>query len=88
MNIEEYAEVISAKLDIRYYQDGRRFHASFEGCEVKEGIFLRSESGLGRTHDDAVVAYAEQIQGQTLVFNATSKALRREFVVPESLTAE
>ena len=46
---------------------------AFRSCEVKNGDFLISEFGKGRTFHEAVDNYLERISGKRLVFNACSE---------------
>ncbi len=58
-----------------------RYFAFFRGCEVKSDAILSTKFGNGSTPNKAVRAYAENISGKLLVFNAMSPN-RREIVAP------
>lgn len=64
---------------------GPPFYASFEYVDVKDDGILSSVFGEGATEHEAVVNYANKIQGQPLVYNAYGDA-RTEFVAPLWLT--
>lgn len=51
---------------------------AYQGCEVKEGCFLKSCFGTGETFNDACEDYLDNLHGKTIVFNAYS--LNREEV--------
>lgn len=42
----------------------------FKDSEIKDGMFLISEYGVGQTLEEACEDYIRQISGQTLVFHA------------------
>lgn len=52
----------------------------YKGAEVKDGMFLISEYGIGRDFESACDDYMDKIRGKKLVFNAGSSA-RREVQV-------
>lgn len=87
MDICEYADVINAQFDIRYYPNQkRRFSCSFEHCEVRVGsCMLKGEHGNGNTPTAAINDYVSLIVGKRIIFNAMSDDRRREFDVPTSL---
>ncbi len=58
-----------------------RYFAFFRGCEIKSDAVLSTGGGNGGTPNKAVRAYAENISGKLLVFNASSPN-RREIVAP------
>ena len=41
---------------------------AYENCDVKDGIFLKSEFGQGHTFEEACQDYYAKITGKTLVF--------------------
>lgn len=45
----------------------------YQNCDIKDGMFLRSEFGVGQTFYQACEDYLNKIHGKTLVFNAYSK---------------
>lgn len=65
------------RLEVWIIQNGE-FAVSFQGCEIKQGMFLLSDFGTGKTLESACENYLEKIMGQTLVFNAGTS--RREEV--------
>lgn len=52
----------------------------YRGAEVKDGMFLISEFGVGEDFESACDDYMNRIRGKKLVFNASSSA-RREVQV-------
>jgi hypothetical protein len=89
MNIEEYADALNLQLDItRHANQGNRYTASFEHCEIKdsaESSVLSSAYGNGYSPATAIEDYAKKIKGKLLVVNAMSLD-RREYFVPRTLT--
>lgn len=83
MTINELADMVKVNLVVRRYclQDNR-WSASLEGCEVKDGAFLRGDYGDGKTPGEAIQHYIDIISGKTLVLNAY-KDNRQEFGVPK-----
>jgi hypothetical protein len=53
---------------------------AFRDCNIKDGDFLVSEFGTGKTFEEAVNNYIEKISGKRLVFHAFSDS-RYEAVV-------
>lgn len=45
----------------------------YQHCEIKDGDFLRTVYGKGKTFAEACENYLEQLRGKTLVFYAYSK---------------
>ena len=66
----------------RYANQNNRYTVSFENCEIKEGLILASKYGQGKSLNEALLDYINQIKGQILVFNAMS-AIRQEFTYPK-----
>lgn len=91
MNIQEYADVLNLELGLtRYPNQNNRWVARFESCETKDGAddcMLTSTYGNGSDPSSAIGDYVDQIKGKLLVVNASSDALRREYLVPQTLTA-
>ena len=89
MDIYEYADAINAEIVFRRYpnQNGR-FIAKFDHCdrmsEPRGGLI--GEYGNGTDADSALADYVRNIAGKTIVFHAMSDTMRRELVVPASLT--
>lgn len=85
MTILEFADVIDQGIKIRYCpnQDGR-FYATFESGEVKDGCCLVGSFGNGTSPSEAINEYANEIAGETIVFHARSKDMRKEFVAPKT----
>lgn len=73
MTIYDFSDAIGKNLIItRYCNQGNRFSAHFEYCEVKDGSILRSEYGHGDTPTEAINDYKNKIVGKALVFSAMS----------------
>lgn len=53
---------------------------SFSGCEIKDGDFLVSAFGTGKTFEEAADNYMDKISGKRLIFGAYTNH-RREVVV-------
>ena len=85
MTLFELAEVVQGTLEFRRYplQDGR-ITCSFERCEIKGTGVLIGKYGNGYTFQEAMKDYANEIQGQILVFDAHTDR-RKEFGVPPTL---
>lgn len=81
-NLLEYADIIGRNIKITYYsqQDGR-FCASLEHAEIAENSCLIGAFGNGKASVEAMNAYAADISGKTIVFNARGND-RQEFSVP------
>lgn len=45
----------------------------YQHCEIKEGDFLKTVYGIGKTFAEACENYLEQLHGKTLVFYAYSQ---------------
>lgn len=87
MDIQEYADAINLELDLKYYPNQKgRWIASFSDTEVKGDGVLIGEYGNGASPVYAISDYIEKIAGKTIVVRANGDE-RREFVVPDSLTA-
>lgn len=89
MTISEYCDAINVNIEIiRYSNQNERWTAKFEYCETKDNIdsaILCGEYGEGKTPTEAINSYIRNIRGKRIVLNASSKELRREFIVPFTL---
>lgn len=84
MSIEEFAETHDLVMEIheRTDKDGLdRYYAHFEDAEVSDSNFLIGAYGNGKTPEEAVVNYAEEISGKMIVVDAMSDK-RRNIIVP------
>ena len=89
MNIQDYCDILNIDLSIkRFHNQNNRWIANFYSCETMDGAALVSEYGNGCNPESALKDYINKIKGKRVVFYAMSEALRREYVVPESLTYE
>jgi hypothetical protein len=86
--IESFAEQHGLVMEVHerdlqnvYLSPSCRWYAKFSDCEVAERGMLRGAFGNGSTQDGAIAAYAEEISGKRLVFNARSTA-RKEITAP------
>ncbi len=61
--------------------------ASFKNCEVKDGVCLVSQYGIGRSQADAINDYKRLIAGELLVRDAY-KSSRKEMQCPEKWREE
>lgn len=88
MNLEEYCDILNIEIRVLYYPNqGGRWCAAFEYAEVLEGTsVLVGAHGNGRTPHEAMTEYLDRIRGQKIVLHAGNQELRREYVVPASLT--
>lgn len=91
MNIEEYADVLNLELEIlRYPNQRNRYSAQFKRTETKDDPSdpcLTGTYGNGTSPAEAVQNYIDKIKGRLLVVNATGGNERRQYVVPQELTA-
>lgn len=97
VRFSEFVEKHGLKMVVRERRRGQRgpdgeilepFFASLEGVESKDGRMLCSDSGDGRTPEEAIGQYAAEIRGKRLVVNATSRENRREFEAPNEWLPE
>ena len=51
----------------------------FQNSEIKDGIFLVGEYGIGQTFEEACEDYIRQISGKTIVFHAYTDS-RKEVI--------
>lgn len=90
MKATEYCDVLNLEMRLTYYPNqGGRWTAFFENCELKEtpdsGV-LCGAYGNGASPALAIADYVNRIRGKTLVVDAMSPQ-RRVYMVPESLEA-
>jgi len=85
VHLFDYLDIIGRDLVLRRYanQDSR-WTAQIESCEVKENGVLKGSYGDGKTPEEAISDYMNQISGKCLVLRARSDS-RREFTVPTSV---
>lgn len=69
----------NAELEVSVSSNGL-IHVSYKGVEIKDGMFLVSAFGVGKTFEEACDNYLSRIRGETLVFGAYTDN-RREVVV-------
>jgi len=83
--IEHFADKHKLTMSVverqRPINDPSRYYAHFDHCEVKDGCILCSESGNGKTPEEAIANYAASIEMKLLVVNAYKKN-RREITIP------
>lgn len=88
MNIAEYADAINQQVRIIYHTNqGCRWSAAFDRGEIKENSCLAGVYGNGGNPMAALEDYVSKIKGKVLVFNAGGGDARREYTVPESVSA-
>ena len=87
MHLTELAEIVEAKIDVKYIHERRCYHACIRGAEVMSDPpgMLASEFGSGTTPDTAQRDYAKKIRGKRIAFGGLSGP-RREFKIPKSLS--
>ena len=86
----EFANLIDKILEIRSRPNTtgkRKWVCVFSQGWVKKGDFLVNMHGNGNTPDAAILAYAQNIAGKTLIFG-TNEGNREEYPVPEDLGQE
>mgnify|MGYP006995678013 CR=1 FL=1 len=92
MNISDYADIIQADLILRRYSgQENRWSATFEHSETKESAgssILAGTYGNGKTPQGAIEDYVFKLSGLILIFNAMNKSTRREYGIPQTLTAD
>lgn len=95
MKIEEFADVIGVDIIITRHNNfnpvtgtpkDKCWTASLKYAEIKEGSILSSQSGRGKTPDEAINNYCEAISGERIILNAMSETRRQEYNVPADLT--
>lgn len=69
MNAEQTLLSLDKQLEVWKVPDGD-IAVSYQHCEIKEGCFLKSIFGTGKTFESACEDYLRQLHGKTLVFNA------------------
>lgn len=69
MNAQDTLFSLGKWLEVRKVPSGE-IAVSYQDSEVKDGCFLRSIYGTGKTFEDACENYLNQLHGKTLVFNA------------------
>lgn len=85
MTIFELADIAKKDLQITYHNNQEmRFTASLKYSETKRGGMLVGSYGNGKTPNEAINNYVDDIKGKVLVFDAMSDK-RREFGVPKTL---
>lgn len=70
ITLETFADQHGLTLEIHERREHRgwdRYYVYFSRCDVKDGIFLRSEFGNGATEQLAINDYATRLSGKTLV---------------------
>jgi hypothetical protein len=80
MTILELCRMADAPLTIWYRSSW--VSARIQGAEIKEGAFLTTCSGRGKTIEEAVARYCERISDKLLVINASGEK-RREVQLSE-----
>lgn len=65
---------------LEVFKNGLGVCVDYKNAEVKDGMFLISEFGVGKDFESACDDYMNKIRGKKLVFNAYSSA-RREVQV-------
>lgn len=82
MKLTDYCDAIGAELILyRYTNQGGRWTAKIDKCEVKDGGRLSGEYGESYTPEGAMAEYCKKIAGKHIVLNAGSESYR-EFDVP------
>lgn len=95
MTIYEFSEMVDQNLVIEFRAVRRDpttgepipYYAQLANSDIKDDIFLRHTFGNGRSPQEAISNYVRKIKGQTIVFYGHNKEMRKEYRVPESLTA-
>ena len=85
--LEDFADANGLIMDVHERAlfpigSSKRFYAHFRHAETRSGErFLSSDSGDGRTPEEAIEDYAPKISGKKLVIDAMNER-RREIDVP------
>lgn len=86
VSLETFADKHGLEIACRarevFLKGHRDWSASFDWVEVKDGILLRSEYGVGNTPHEAICDYAKLISNKPLIFHAMDPKKRKEFVAP------
>jgi hypothetical protein len=90
MEIAEFANILGLKLEVFYRGFDRSkklkpFYCHFHSVDEKDDCIFIGHFGDGDTMLEAVKDYCNQIKGKQLVYNATEKEHRKEFVAPDNL---
>jgi hypothetical protein len=90
MDILQYADTLNLEIEVTYYSNqNNRWSAKFSCSETKDSLnsgILHGTYGNGTTVAIAIVDYVQAIRGRILVVNAMSDTMRREYLVPKTLT--
>jgi hypothetical protein len=85
LNIIEFADMINAEIEIRYYPNSK-FIAYFKNCEIKEDkescVLISDHACYKGSPVKAINAYARKISGKLLIFNAMDNEYRKEYTAP------
>ena len=85
IHFSTYLDIIECDLILRRHanQDDR-WLAQIEHCDVKEDGVLAGSYGDGKTPEEAIMDYIDQIEGKCIAINAYTDK-RREYNVPVSI---
>lgn len=89
MTIEELGDLVQEELIVkRYPQQDNRWMCRFAHSEAKlskSDIFARGFYGDGKSPEEAIQDYIEQIRGKILLFRGLDRKERSTFGVPNTL---
>lgn len=85
VNLFAFLDTIDCDLELRRYANQiGRWLAQIKHAELKEGCILSGNYGTGKSPEQAIEDYVQQIKGKLIVINAATDR-RKEFKVPEGL---
>jgi len=86
MTIDELGDLMQTDLKIkRYANQNNRWMCCFECSETKDGSCLVGTYADGKSPEESILNYIEEIKGKILVIDAR-RSTRKEFGVPMTLT--
>ena len=87
IKIEHVALLINKELEIKYSLGTQLWLARFKNGELMRNGCLGSIHGQGKSPNEALEAYVEQIKGYPMAFNTMDSLKREEFNMPKELIA-
>ena len=90
MTIEEFAERNGLVMEVHERENQKlpKYYAQFKDVWVKDGIVISGKFGNGKTEEEAIKDYTNEINLQLLVVGAFRGNNRRELQVPRLIKKE
>ena len=83
MKINSIDILLSNESHLEVWKVKDDFCVMYENAEIKDGPFLISVFGIGKSFESACDDYLQKIFNQVLVFHSTDKDLRKEVEMPD-----